>query len=133
MSDVAAGADATQTQADGERSLEGRAFELGAAETIRQVVEDAFDYRGDITLERGEGEPIEGFIFDRHFEGDDVDGWSVRMLLNGSTEKIIVPVREITKLTFSGKDTAHGKSFERWMEKYRAKKQAEAEARSAGA
>lgn len=114
-----------------ESVLEGRSVAFESVDEIRRTVEEAFDYRGDITIEREGAGPIVGYIFDRHFAGDDVGSWTVRMLTDGSKEKLSVPVASIRRLTFSGKDTAHGKSFEKWMEKYKAKKQAEAAARVA--
>jgi hypothetical protein len=35
-----------------------------------------------------------------------------------------IPYADIARLEFSGKDTAHGKSFETWIKKYNEKKAA---------
>jgi hypothetical protein len=111
-----------------DRTFEGKRVELATVGAARKALEEAFDYRGDVTLERRGGEPLECFVFDRRFEGDDLDAWTLHVFMKGSDQKITVPVSEVTGLLFSGKDTAHGKSFERWMEKYKARKRAEAEA-----
>jgi hypothetical protein len=37
-------------------------------------------------------------------------------------EKISIPYSEISRLEFSGRDTAAGKSFELWIRKYKERK-----------
>ena len=109
-----------------ETTLEGKIVPFTSTDEARAAIEEAFDYRGDVTIETRSGGTVEGFIFDRAFEGDDIGDWSVRLFTKDSSEKQSVAVGDIEKLSFTGKDTAHGKSFERWMEKYKAKKAAEA-------
>ena len=45
--------------------LEGWVPELAGEEEIRQALEKAFDYRGDITITRKDGSKVEGYVFDR--------------------------------------------------------------------
>ena len=45
--------------------LEGWVPELAGEEEVRQALEKAFDYRGDVTITRKDGSKVEGYIFDR--------------------------------------------------------------------
>ena len=44
--------------------LEGWVPALAGDEEIRQALEKAFDYRGDVTITRKDGNKVEGYIFD---------------------------------------------------------------------
>jgi hypothetical protein len=104
--------------------LQGWVPTMASDEEIRQALEKAFDYRGDITITKKDGSTVEGYAFDRR-TGATLDTSEVRMLLpRSSRQKISIPYSEIAGLTFSGRDTAAGKSFEAWVKKYWEKKTA---------
>jgi len=101
------------------KTVQGRVPELASDAERRAAFDEAFDYRGDITLETVDGTVIEGFIFDRRSEGDDP---YVRIWPKDADERIDIPYRNIARLVFSGRDTAAGRSWETWMRKYYEKK-----------
>lgn len=103
-------------------NLEGWIPSLATEQEIREALEKAFDYRGDLTLTLKNGEKIEGYIFDRKNDGASLAGCALRMIPKGRPEKIRIPYSEIAALAFTGKDTAAGKSFEAWVKTYRDKK-----------
>jgi len=103
--------------------LEGWIPQLATEEELRQALEKAFDYRGDITVTRKDGTRIEGYLFDRR-TGATLKDSSVRIYPKNSNEKISIPYSEIAALAFTGRDTAAGKSWEAWMKKYAEKKAA---------
>lgn len=103
--------------------LEGWVPALAGEEDIRQALEKAFDYRGDVTITRKDGSKVEGYIFDRRTGKTLVDS-SVRLFPKDADQKISIPYSEIAALAFSGRDTAAGKSFEAWVRKYWEKKAA---------
>ena len=103
--------------------LEGWVPELASDEEIRQALEKAFDYRGDVTITRKDGSKIEGYIFDRR-TGKSLADSAVRLFPKDADQKISIPYSEIAALAFSGRDTAAGKSFEAWVRKYWEKKAA---------
>jgi hypothetical protein len=105
-------------------NLEGWIPTLATEQEIREALEKAFDYRGDMTLTLKNGEKIEGYIFDRKNDGATLAECNLRMIPKGRAEKIRIPYSDIAALAFSGKDTAAGKSFEAWVKKYREKKAA---------
>ena len=103
--------------------LEGWVPELAGEEDVRQALEKAFDYRGDVTITRKDGSKVEGYIFDRR-TGKTLADSAVRLFPKDADQKISIPYSEIAALAFSGRDTAAGKSFEAWVRKYWEKKAA---------
>jgi hypothetical protein len=103
--------------------LEGWVPELAGEEEVRQALEKAFDYRGDVTITRKDGSKVEGYVFDRR-SGKTLAESAVRLFPKDSDKKISVPYTDIAALAFTGRDTAAGKSFEAWVRKYWEKKAA---------
>ena len=104
-------------------ALEGWIPALASEQEIREALEQAFDYRGDVTITLKTGVRIEGYIFDRKpakFLHESV----VRVLPKDTAERISIPYSEIAGLVFSGRDTAAGKSWDAWVRKYWEKKAA---------
>lgn len=103
--------------------LEGWVPELASEEEVRQALEKAFDFRGDVTITRKDGSKVEGYIFDRR-TGKDLTHSIVRLYPRDSSEKVSVPYSDIAALVFSHRDPAAGKSWEAWVKKYWEKKAA---------
>jgi len=103
--------------------LEGWIPALANDEDLRQALEKAFDYRGDITITRKDGSKIEGYLFDRRSAATLKDS-VVRLYPKNSDEKVAISYADIAALAFTGRDTAAGKSWEAWMKKYAQKKAA---------
>lgn len=103
--------------------LEGWVPELANEEEVRQGLEKAFDYRGDVTITRKDGSKVEGYIFDRR-TGKTLADSAVRLFPKDADQKISIAYSDIAALAFSGRDTAAGKSFEAWVRKYWEKKAA---------
>ena len=96
-------------------NLEGRIYE---SEDLREALEKAFDYRGDVTLTLRDGERVEGYIFDRRPDS------AIRLIPKGDPTRRTIAWDEISAVAFTGRDTAAGKSWEAWVSKYIAKKAA---------
>jgi hypothetical protein len=103
--------------------LEGWVPELAGEEELRQALEKAFDYRGDVTITRKDGSKVEGYIFDRR-SGTSLSDSVVRLYPKDSSQKVSVAYSEIAALAFSDRDPAAGKSWEAWVRKYWEKKAA---------
>ena len=103
--------------------LEGWIPSLATDEEKRIAFEKAFDYRGDITLTLCDGRSIAGYIFDRR-AGKSLDEAAVRIIPVTERTKLTIPYSDIAALTFSGRDTAAGKSFDAWVKKYHEKRAA---------
>src|SRR5207302_8347527 len=74
--------------------LEGWVPALASEEEVRQALEKAFDYRGDVTITRKDGSKIEGYIFDRR-TGKTLADSAVRLFPKDADTKIFVPYSEI--------------------------------------
>ena|SRR5258706_14786146 len=107
-----------------EKSLQGWIPPLATDDEVRAALEKAFDYRGDVTLTLRDGSIIEGYLFDRRSDGATLNECTASIFLKDQDEKRTVKYGEIARVEFTGKDTAHGKSFETWMKKYFEKKAA---------
>jgi hypothetical protein len=103
--------------------LEGWVPELAGEDDLRNALEKAFDYRGDVTLTLKSGERIEAFIFNRHTGPSLADSY-VQYFAPNVTGKLKVGYAEIARLEFSGKDRAAGKHWEDWVKAYNDRKAA---------
>ena len=103
------------------QTVEGWVPELATEEEVRLALEQAFDYRGDVTITRKDGTKIEGYIFDR-VAGADLGSSFVRVLPKDSSQRVKISYADIAALAFSGRDPAAGRSWEAWVRKYWAKK-----------
>jgi hypothetical protein len=104
-------------------SLQGWVPPLAEENELRAALEQAFDYRGDVTITLKSGESIVGYIFDRR-PGKSLADSYVRVLPQNSPERRSIPYAEIAALAFTGRDTTAGKSWEAWVKKYWEKKAA---------
>ena len=90
---------------------------MAREEDIRQALEKAFDYRGDVSITCKDGRKIEGYLFDRR-TGSTLSNSFVRIIPSTAREKLSIPYSEIAALKFSDRDPAAGKSFDAWVRKY---------------
>jgi hypothetical protein len=92
-------------------------------EMLACVVDAAFDYRGDVTLYLRSGEELSGYLSNRNRE---VDEPFVEVFPNDGGPVRRLRYRELRGLEFSGRDAAAGKSWETWLKKVQARREAEA-------
>ncbi|SFS16007.1 hypothetical protein SAMN05421771_2826 [Granulicella pectinivorans] len=103
--------------------LEGWVPELATDAEVREALEKAFDYRGDVTITKKDGGVVVGYLFDRR-SGTSLDDSFVRIIPTNEKTKVNVAYSQIAALAFTGRDTAAGKTFEAWVKKYWEKKAA---------
>jgi hypothetical protein len=102
-------------------SVEGWVPQLATESELREALEKAFDFRGDVAITKKDGTKIEGYIFDR-MTGASLENSFVRLLPRDSNQRVKISYAEIAALAFSGRDPAAGKSWEAWVRKYWEKK-----------
>jgi hypothetical protein len=83
---------------------------------MQEAVNYAFDYRGDVTIHLKTGEQVTGFVFDRHTE---VSQPYIKLFLPNCAQPHIISYDEIMQIVFSGADTAFGRSWEDWAQKWK--------------
>jgi hypothetical protein len=117
--------EAAEQRTPPEPSLEGKVFELGDEATRDRAVELAFDYRGDVTLHLADGSTLVGYVYDRGGRGGER---YVRVIPASGGERRRLAVSGLRGISFTGRDTAFGKSWEAWARKYSKLKSAGKEA-----
>ena len=106
-------------------NLEGWIPALATESEIREALEKAFDYRGDITVTRRDGTIVEGYLYDR-YNAATLEKSVIRLIPvpkdGAPTERVNISYADVAALNFSGRDTAAGKTFDAWVKKYWEKK-----------
>jgi transcriptional antiterminator Rof (Rho-off) len=97
--------------------LEGWIPSLASNDEIRDALEKAFDYRGDVTLTLKDGRVVQGYVFDRR-TGKSLEDSVVRVIPAGERSKLSVAYSQIAALAFTGRDNAAGRTFDAWIRKY---------------
>ena len=111
-------------------NLEGWIPNLASEAEIREALEKAFDYRGDITITTRNGDKVEGYLYDRR-SGNTLTDSVVRIIpippkgeSSSEVKRVNIAYSDVAALQFTGRDTAAGKTFEAWLKKYWEKKAA---------
>jgi transcriptional antiterminator Rof (Rho-off) len=104
-------------------NLEGWVPELANETELRDALEKAFDYRGDITITLKSGERFEAYVFNRRTGATLAESWVQYFAPNVETKQKLAYDR-IARLEFTGKDRAAGKHWEDWVKAYNERKAA---------
>ena len=105
------------------QQLEGWVPELAGEGDLRNALEKAFDYRGDVTITTRAGKRIEAFIFNRHTGATLAESY-VQYFEPNVAAKQKLSYADIARLEFTGKDRAAGKHWEDWVKAYNERKAA---------
>lgn len=95
-----------------ERTLEGWSPRIPDEAPLADVMDLAFDYRGDVTLALADGTEVVGYVFNR-----DVDAPEpvAQLFVAGEDAPRTVPYAAVRAVRFSGRDTAAGNSYAAWV------------------
>lgn len=104
-----------------ERYTEGFHAVNPSPRELPEILEAAFDYRGDVTIELASGEAVCGYLFNRDARAEEP---FVDLYLADSDGRRRILYRDIRGVRFSGKDTASGKSWETWVKQFTEKRAA---------
>lgn len=106
-----------------QRPLEGRVFRPDTRAELAEAIEQAFDYRGDVTLTLGSGETLQGYLFNRVATGPKPTVYIYPTDVPAARE---IPYSDVMAIAFTGEDTASGKSWEAWVVKKESQRKTEA-------
>ncbi len=95
-------------------SLEGWVPEPGASLSLYEIVEHAFDYRGNTVVVKTDGTELEGYVFNRNA---DVPEPFLQMFDLAGAGPLTIPYAAIRTIRFTGKDTAAGNSYAAWLKR----------------
>ncbi|HVR73895.1 MAG TPA: hypothetical protein VMT52_06160 [Planctomycetota bacterium] len=113
----------SKTGAEGARFVQGYRAGAESPDALSAAVDAALDYRGDVTLLLEGGVEVTGYLSNREAGGPEP---YVEVLTPTSARPERLLYRHIHGVSFTGKDPASGKSWETWVKKHKAKKEAEA-------
>src|ERR1700728_2556307 len=85
-------------------NLEGWIPALATEAEVREALEKAFDYRGDVTITCKDGSQVVGYLFDRR-TGSTLTNSFVRIIPSNASSKVSVTYSDIAALAFTGRDT----------------------------
>jgi hypothetical protein len=107
-----------------EASLEGWEPVLGPDLTMARLVEYAFVYRGDVSLDMVDGTTIVGYLFNQS-GGRAATAVPIAEVIQTETgERLRLRYDQIGTIRFTGRDTAAGQSLEAWQRRRSANAQA---------
>lgn len=104
-------------------TLQGLVATRSDEAALLAALEQAFDYRGDVTLELTDGSRLAGYVYDRK-AGPTLATSALRLMPENDAGRVTIAYDRIARIEFTGKDTAAGKSFDNWLKKYVEKKMA---------
>jgi hypothetical protein len=104
-------------------NLEGWVPSLASEAELKEALEKAFDYRGDITMTFKSGDKVEGYVFNR-VTGKTLADSTITYFASNAPDKKKATYADIARIEFTGKDRAAGKQWEAWLKKYAEKKAA---------
>ena len=97
-----------------EESLQGWVPVVDSPETLSKVIDDAFDYRGDVTIDKADGTEIVGYLCNK---GKANGNGFVEIIPTDTFDRIRLNYADIKNVRFSGKDMAAGQSWEAWQKR----------------
>ena len=105
------------------RDEPGQGFDWQGDDPLERaaVIEAAFDYRGDVTLSLRSGEELAGYLANRDSQAEEP---FVEVFPAAGGDRQRVAFDEICGVSFTGRDTASGKSWESWVRRWKAKQEA---------
>lgn len=97
-----------------DQSLHGWTPELGPNLTIGQVIDEAFHYRGNVTVVKKDGSKEIGYLANRDISSRKP---FVHLFDEAGNGPIRILYADIQNINFTGKDTAAGQSWDAWVKR----------------
>ena len=87
----------------------------GDGDSVAELIERAFHYRGDVTVQTEDGSSMTGYLFNRNAR---VSEPFVQLFETGTGREVSVAYRSITQVLFTGRDavTASVRHFEAFQD-----------------
>jgi len=86
-----------------EESPQGEQIELTTDEQVYEAMDQAFDYRGNITIEHSDGERVVGYVFDRQ-QRETLSDSIIRIIPEEDKENVELRYDQVERIQFSGED-----------------------------
>lgn len=87
-------------------------------EGLRKQIEEAYGYRGHVTVTLASGGSVTGFLFNREYENPRIEqDFFIDLMVKDSGERRRYPMAEVVSIALTGEDHAAGKSYEDYLKK----------------
>lgn len=97
--------------------------EIGDAEALARLIDQAFDYRGDVTVVTADGAHRVGYLFNRDREAREP---FIQLFPSDGGPAETIPYARIRSVALTGKDPAAGNSYTAWLKRKEAGKPGQA-------
>lgn len=96
---------------------------MNDSQDLRQQIEDAFNYRGHVTVTFKDKTTIEGFLYNRFYcDSQRGQGNYVDLIVKNKDENRRIPIADIQSVALTGEDPAAGKSYADYLAKQKTQK-----------
>jgi hypothetical protein len=95
-------------------TLEGWVPEIGEYLTLAEVIDFAFDYRGNTTIVKADGSEVVAYLFNRDARASEP---FVQFFDETGDGPFTLRYADIANVKFTGKDMAAGNSWKAWLER----------------
>ncbi|MCK4871429.1 MAG: hypothetical protein KAS72_01775 [Phycisphaerales bacterium] len=103
-------------------TLHGSIRRIDSDDAVRRAVDDAFTYRGDVSLLLEDDTVVTGYVFDRRSADSPAES-VVRLIPTqwkaDPSKQLTFRYDQVKAVKFTGRDAAEGKTWEAWLAKQR--------------
>jgi len=96
---------------------------------LASLLDEAFDYRGDVTLHLANGTTLTGYLFSHDPHSPEP---CVKVYPTHSSDRVTLRTADILGVELSGDDKAAGRSWQAWVQRYDEKKRLRAQGHDVG-
>jgi hypothetical protein len=82
-------------------------------EDVAAAIDEAFRYRGDVSVETTDGRVLEGFLYNRDARPRHGSPY-LELLVRADGSEVRVPYAQVAAVHLSGKDMADGRIYAAW-------------------
>ena len=97
-----------------DETLEGWVADTTDPARRAEMIDHAFDYRGDVTLTLTDGTKRVGYVFNRNCDAAEP---FLQMFAAEGGAPLTIPYAKVVTIRFTGRDTAAGNSYAAWLER----------------
>jgi hypothetical protein len=96
---------------------------MNISQDLIKQIEDAFNYRGHVTVTFKDKTAVEGFLYNRQFsDSQQEQGNYVDLIVKNKDERRRIPIADILSIALTGEDPAAGKSYADYLAKQKTQK-----------
>lgn len=88
------------------------------SEGLKRQIEEAYGYRGHVTVTLAQGGTVVGFLFNREYANPKLEqDFFIDLIVKDSGERRRYPMAQVASIALTGEDHAAGKSYEDYLKK----------------